>query len=247
MGSGRKARATCAGVIVAPEKQNTILASLEAEDRALISSYLKPVKLTQGEVIDPPNSIVSHVRFPVDGILSVVAESPEGRNTEVGLVGREGLTGLALVTGGGQSPLKTFVQVEGYALSIEREAFAEALSSSARLKELCLLYIQALSTQTAYTAMAHRRAKLGECLARWLLMCHDRAATDDLAITHQFIADSLGVRRSGVTVALHLLEGRRAIRVERGVVRITDRNGLEREANGYYGSAEAEYRRLLLS
>ena len=99
--------------------------------------------------------------------------------------------------------------------------------------------------QTAHTVLAQGRAKLEERLARWLLMSHDRAEGDELPLTHEFLALMLGVRRAGVTMATHLLEGRGVIRATRGQLMVVDRKGLEEIAGGTYGVPEAEYRRLI--
>ena len=115
---------------------------------------------------------------------------------------------------------------------------------SSTLRPLLLLYAYTFLIQTAQTAKANARSSLDERLARWLLMAHDRLETDDLNITHEFLSVMLGVRRSGVTVALNLLEGTALISINRGVVTIVDRKGLKAAANGAYGVTEAEYKRV---
>jgi hypothetical protein len=104
---------------------------------------------------------------------------------------------------------------------------------------------RAFAIQVAFTALANGRAKLEERLARWLLMVHDRVVGDRIVLTHEYMAVMLGVRRPGVTVALHILEGKGAIRSHRGEVVIKDREGLAAEAGGGYGQPETEYARLL--
>ena len=120
----------------------------------------------------------------------------------------------------------------------------EAMQTSPTLQALLLRYGQALMVQTAQTALANGRAKIGERLARWLLMAHDRADGDELPLVHEFLALMLGVRREGVTLALQRLEGINLIGAKRGRITILDRKGLEECADGSYGVPEAEYERL---
>jgi CRP-like cAMP-binding protein len=107
-----------------------------------------------------------------------------------------------------------------------------------------LHYAHVFMVQTAQTALANGRSKVEERLARWLLMAHDRVGGDDLNLTHEFLGIMLGVRRSGVTVALGSLEDSGHIRASRGVITILNRKALERAAGGIYGVAEAEFKRL---
>ena len=119
------------------------------------------------------------------------------------------------------------------------------MEKSSTLQPLLLRYAHTFLIQATQTAKANARSSLDERLARWLLMAHDRLETDDLNITHEFLSVMLlGVRRSGVTVALNLLEGTALISINRGVVTIVDRKGLKAAANGAYGVTEAEYKRV---
>jgi hypothetical protein len=119
------------------------------------------------------------------------------------------------------------------------------MSDSPELRNVLLRYSQAFMIQTAHTALANGRAKLEERLARWLLMAHDRVNGDEVPLVHEFLALMLGVRRAGVTVALHMLEGQALIRASRGKIVVLDRQGLEEAANGLYGVPEREYERLM--
>ena len=119
------------------------------------------------------------------------------------------------------------------------------MDESRSLHDLFLKYVQAFMAQTAHTAMANACAKLPERLARWLLMAHDRIPGDRLALTHEFLALMLAVRRAGVTEAVHDLESRDLIEASRGEIMVCIRKGLEKIAGPFYGAPEAEYRRLL--
>ena len=144
-----------------------------------------------------------------------------------------------------QTPHQTFIQVAGSGLRMRAEDLEAAMGASPSLKVLLLRWVQALMIQTAQSALANGRYTIQERLARWLLMCHDRLDGDDLPLTHEFLSLMLGVRRSGVTEALHVLEGVRIVKTSRGRIHLLDRGRLEEIAGGCHGLAEAEYGRLI--
>jgi CRP-like cAMP-binding protein len=155
------------------------------------------------------------------------------------------MTGLAIVLGHDQSTNETIIQASARALRIESEHLRAALRSSPTLTSALLRYVHVFMTQASQTALAFGRAKLSERLARWLLMWQDRLQTPHLTITHEFLALLLGVRRQGVTVALHELEGKGLIKGTRNQVTILDRQGLLVLAGGFYGVPEADYDRTV--
>ena len=120
-----------------------------------------------------------------------------------------------------------------------------ALAASATLRTTLLRYAQALSVQVSFTALSNAVHQIDERLARWILVCDDRIASGELALTHQYLSVMLAVRRPSVTTALHVLEGNGLIRAARGLITIRDRAGLEDFAGDAYGKAEREYERLL--
>lgn len=225
--------------------ENNLIATLPEPDRVLIEPHLKAVDLGLGKSLEKPGERVETVYFPLSGVGSMVAVGSKGRRIEAGLFGREGMSGSTIVTAAERSPHETFIQVAGHGLSIEAGRLRELMDTSPSLTRHLLRYTQALFTQTAHTALSNGQAKLEERLARWLLMCHDRLDGDDLELTHDFLAVMLGVRRAGVTVGTHLLEGKGLIRAVRKRITIMDREGLEVEAQQSYGVPESEYIRLI--
>lgn len=225
--------------------KNELLRRLNQEDLDLIEPYLVRSELPLRTMLENRNSPIEFVYFLEDGIGSIVAKMPMGRDTEVGLIGFEGMTGTALVLGDDQSTHECYVQLAGEAHRLPADRFLSVLSQSETLRPFLLRYVQLLFIQTGYTALVNARSKLEERLARWLLMCDDRVASDRLTITHEFLAIMLGVRRPGVTVALQILEGKGLIRANRGEIILRDRNGLIELADGAYGEPEGEYRRLI--
>jgi CRP-like cAMP-binding protein len=233
---------------VVPEverSENRLLRALSPGDLALLEPNLEPVSLKRGDVLIRPNERIEHIYFPVDCIGSVVAITPEGRRIEVGIFARDGMSGTSVLLGSDRSPHETFVQVPGAALRMDTDKFTDATRKSQSLHQLLLRYVEAFQVQVAHTALSHGSYTIEERLARWLVMCHDRLDGDDLPLVHEFLALMLGVRRSGVTLALQMLEGAGVIHAKRGLVTVRDRAKLLEIAGGSYGVPEAEYRRLI--
>jgi CRP-like cAMP-binding protein len=225
--------------------RNILLAKLSSADLALIEFHLTPVTLAVRDALEEPNEPVASIFFPETGIVSVVAADHEDRKIEAGVIGREGMTGVAVVLGDDRSANETYVQVAATGHRIATAVLRDAMDSSNSMRDLFLRYAQVFLTQVVQTALANGRAKIDERLARWLLMAHDRLDGLELPLTHDFLALMLGVRRPGVTEALHLLEGKRLIGTNRGRILVLDRDGLEKLAGGSYGIPEAEFRRLM--
>jgi CRP-like cAMP-binding protein len=225
--------------------RNLLLASLSAADLDLLRPNLGPVTLALRQVLEKPDKRVDAAYFPDEGFASVVAAQPRGAQVEVGLVGREGMTGLAIVLGNDSSPHSTYVQAAGRGQRISAIELRRALQDSASLHGSLLKYVQVFMVQAAHTAIANARAKLDERLARWILMAHDRLDGPSLPLTHEFLSLMLGVRRAGVTEALHVLVRQKLILSARGAIVVLDRKGVERRAGDAYGVPEKEFRRLL--
>jgi CRP-like cAMP-binding protein len=223
---------------------NHLLSALSRGDFALLSDHLKPVRLELRHPIEDSNKPIKHVYFPYDGVVSVVAVGTGGRESEVGLIGREGMTGINVVLGDDRSPHSTYVQVSGKGQRMKADDLREAMLESPSMRNCFLRFAQAFMVQTTHTAVANGRGKIEERLARWLLMVHDRLERNELPLTHEFIALMLNVRRAGVTEALQALNRKGLLTAKRGGIGVQDRAGLEAQANGLYGIPEAEYLRL---
>jgi CRP-like cAMP-binding protein len=224
-----------------PSHRNILLASLSTEDQALLDRRLEAVDLNQRDVLFEPNVPIEYVYFFEGGLSSEIVVSPDGERIEVGCVGREGLSGIPVVLGLDRTPHHAFIQVGGPALRIRAHDLQRAMDESRSLRALLLRFAHVFMIQIAATALADGRYSLEQRLARWLLMTHDRIGRDELPLTHEFLALMLGVRRPGVTEALHVLEGERLIKAQRALIKVQDRSGLETRAGGCYGVPEAEY------
>jgi CRP-like cAMP-binding protein len=225
---------------------NILLRALSPQDYALLEPYFERSRLNVRDCLYTANEPIERVYFPEGGLGSIVSEQEEGDVVEIGLYGKDGFSGSPVVLGAGQSPNTSFIQVgDAPSLSLRSEHLLEACDRSRSLKTLLLRFAHTLAVQAGSTAAANAHFALPERLARWLLMCHDRVEGDQIELTHEFMSIMLAVRRSGVTVTLHTLEGTGAIRSTRGLVTILDRSRLEEIAGSSYGHAEAEYRRLI--
>jgi CRP-like cAMP-binding protein len=213
--------------------KNRILSRLSAADMALLRPDLESIELPLRYVCEEANKPITHSYFIEYGLASIVAANGLKR-LEVGLIGCEGMTGLPVVLGNDRSPNETFMQVAGDGTRITADKLREAILQSRSLERALLGFVHRFMNQTASTALSNGTATVEERLARWLLMANDRLRGDEVPLTHEFLSLMLGVRRAGVTVALHYLEHRALIRIARKRIVITDRMGLEAAANGTY-------------
>jgi CRP-like cAMP-binding protein len=221
--------------------RNRLLLSLDDAALSALAPVSVPLALRQRLDIEGP---AETVYFIEDGVASVIADVDGKMAVELGIVGREGMVGLGVVYRDDENPFVTLMQVEGTAFAVEAGRLRSLMDERSDVQNVMLRFARAFSIQVASTALANGRAKLDERLARWLLMVGDRAGMS-FTITHEFVSVMLGVRRSGVTLAIQILEGKGLIRATRGSVTIVDRAGLIEVANSSYGFAERHYERLL--
>lgn len=215
------------------------------EDYALIAPHLRRCGARRGDTLFFGDAEIETVWFMDAGLCSLVTVSNGGQRVEAGIWGSEGFAPVAPVLGADLSKFEGQVQMPGECWRMSAAALQDAIGRSARLHMLLLRYVQTLQTQIAHTALSNAVHTVEERLARWLLMCHDRVEGNELALTHEFLATVLAVRRPSVTTSLHLLEGSGFIRAERGCVIIRNRAAMEEFAADGYGAPEREYARLI--
>jgi|SRR5919205_1918411 CRP-like cAMP-binding protein len=207
---------------------NWLLAGLSREEYERLLPDLEPVALSLGEVLYRPQEPVSHIYFPDNGcVVSLLASMADGAITEVGAVGSEGMVGVCVFWGVRTTPYGARVQIPGGAMRMRADALRGVLGEVRPLHGILLRYTHALMVQVAQTAACNRFHTLEQRLARWLLVCHDRARSDGFPLTQEFIAEILGVRRPGVTETAAGLRARKLIAYSRGHITVTDRRGLE--------------------
>jgi CRP-like cAMP-binding protein len=199
------------------------------------------IALGERQVVERPGQFVSNVHFIESGVLSVLAVSPGDRNIQLGMIGVEGMTGLAAILGADRSPNRVVVQGAGSALRASIEDVRRAMESSLVLRQHLLHFVHLFMAQAGQTTLSIAWAKVEERLARWILMAHDRFGSDEMRVTHEQLGLFLGVRRPAITVAIHFLEGDQLIKSTRSLICVVDREGLRKRARGSYGLAEVEY------
>ena len=192
-----------------------------------MAPLLEPVRCPLAQVLVEQDAEIRFTYFLEAGIASLVPISPDGQSAEGGIVGREGYITPATILGSKTIPYKIEIQMVGDGHRIPCKALLAASHASFALRDVLLRFAQALMVQMTYSVLANAVHHIDERLARWLLMVHDRSDSDDLALTHNFMALMLAVRRPSVTTTLHVLEGNGFIRSDRGYVTIRDRAALE--------------------
>ena len=196
-------------------------------------------------VIYEPNGAITHVYFPTGCIISLVTYLEDGSAVEMATIGLEGMVGLPIFLGSDTMPSRAFGQIPGDALRITAAAFKAAIKRNRPLVRVLNRYTQALFNQVAQTTACNRVHLVEQRCARWLLQTHDRVGSDQFFLTQEFLAQMLGVRRSGVSAAAGLLQKAGLIRYARGRITVLDRPGLESAACECYGVIKREFDRLL--
>lgn len=227
--------------------ENQILAALPRREFERLRERLDLIELGFGDVLMRQNEPIQYVYFPRTGIVSLVATMPNQDTVEVGMVGREGMAGLSVFLGGEQAMLRVLVRAPGEAWRLSSRAFKEVCREGGQLPELLARYAQALLALVSQSAACNLLHSAEARLRRWLLMAHDRMASDEFYVTQEFIAGLLGVSRPTVSIVASSIQRAGHIQYRRGKVRILDRQGLEMQSCPCYNLICKEYGRLLRS
>lgn len=225
--------------------QNELLARLSPEDLSLFSAELVPIRFEKRDLLIAADKTIQRTYFLEAGIASVVASTADGIQTEVGIIGKEGMIDVATALGSITAPLEIFIQAPGHGYTLPALSFQEAMAKSATLRAVILGYAQMFLVQISHTALAAASLSIRSRLARWLLMCDDRTEGVEIPMTHEFLSLMLSVRRPGVTEAVQSVEATGAIRAHRGMIEIRDRALLKQIAGDGYGSPEAYAAKLI--
>jgi len=225
-----------------PPAENHLIERLPRPDRQRLLKASEPVELMLTEVLCERGEPLRHLYFPIDAFISQVTQVDHHPGLEVSLVGREGVLGAALVLGVRTARLRALVRGAGSARRIGVSAFQREMALSAALRSGLSLYLHLLMVQMAAAAGCQRFHQIAPRLARWLLMCHDRARADRFHATHECLASVLGVRRVGITIAAGALQRAGLIGYHRGEVTVLDRPGLEAASCSCYAADLQAYR-----
>ena len=225
-------------------RQNQLLAALPEAIWQRWLPALEAVELPLGKVLYEPGATITHAYFPTTALVSLQYVTEDGAPSGSAVTGAEGVVGIALFMGGESTASRAVVQCGGRGYRISARALKAEFRDEA-VQRLLLRFTQALMTQMAQTAVCNRHHALVRQLCRWLLVSLDRLDGHDLAMTHELIANMLGVRREGVTEAALKLQVAGLIRYSRGHITVLDRGGLESRACECYAVVKREYDRLL--
>lgn len=225
--------------------QNDLIAGLPGKDSRHFLLGCNQVELVFGNILSEPGEIIRHVYFPTDSVISLVTPIDGHSSLDVALVGSEGMYGIPLLLGVDVSPLHAVVQGSGPAWRMEAERFHSELEHSAALQKGLKRYVYVLISQLAQTAACNRFHVVEERLARLLLTTRDRMHSEEFRITHELLAQMLGVRRVGVTKAAGALQKKKLISYSRGNVKIHDIGGLEAASCRCYRADKEIYDRIL--
>jgi CRP-like cAMP-binding protein len=224
---------------------NHLLAGLPRKEWEVLSQHLELVRMRAGQLLTDSGQRIHHVYFPTTAIVSMLSLLENGATSEIAAIGNEGLVGIPVLTGGDTMPCRVEVRTPGFAYRLSAAMLKQEFSHSPAIQRAALLYVQAVLTQIAQTAVCNRHHSLNKQLCRWLLLALDRMASNELVITQQVIANMLGVRREGVTEAAGKLEDLGLIHHSRGHITVLDRHGLEAHSCECYKLVKREFDRLL--
>ncbi len=225
--------------------KNHLLAALPKEEFVRLEPHLQFVSLPLGKAIYEAGDKMTHVYFPTTAIISMLYIMENGGTAEIGIAGNNGLIGSALFMGSESTSSRAVVQSTGDAIRIKAKPLQTEFDRGGLFQKLLLRYTQSLMTQISQTAVCNRLHKVDQQLCRWLLINHDQLETNTLVMTQVLIADMLGVRREGVTIAAKKLQVKGLIKYVRGTITMLDRKGLEEAACECYQIVMDEYERLL--
>lgn len=231
-------------------RKNHLLAALPDAEFERLSPHLELVKMTLGEILYESGGRLHHVYFPTTAIVSLQYVMENGASAEIAGIGNEGMVGVAIFTGGETMPNRAFVLCAGHAYRLRSPWLRDELNRSGgrrrgALQNLLRRYTQALITQMSQTAVCNRHHLVEQQLCRWLLLSIDRSLSNELAMTQELIASTLGVRREGITEVAGKLQHDGLISYRRGHITVLDRPGLEKRACECYQVVKTEFDRLL--
>jgi CRP-like cAMP-binding protein len=226
-------------------RANGLIAALPQEDAARLLPHLEPLTWGLGEVLYHPDCAPAFLYFPTTAMVSLVVTLANGLTAEMGVVGREGVVGVALFMGGASTTSQALIQSAGSGFRLRAAVMHEEFQRGGTFHKLLLRYTQALLTQIAQTAVCNRLHSIEQRLCRWLLLTQDRVPPGEVRMTHAFIGQMLAVRRESITLVARRLQAVGVIRYTPGHITIVDRQGLEARVCECYEVVQNEFVRLL--
>jgi CRP-like cAMP-binding protein len=225
--------------------KNHLLAALPNDEFERIEPNLEPVSMPLGKVLYESGDKMTHIYFPTTAIISLLYIMENGATAEIGIAGNNGLVGIALFMGGETTSSRAVVQSAGDSVRMKAKDLQTAFALGGVFQNILLRYTQSFMTQISQTAVCNRLHTVEQQLCRWLLINHDQLESNKLVMTHDLIANMLGVRREGVSIAAGHLQQKGLIKYVRGTITMLDRVKLEAAVCECYQVVMDEYDRLL--
>ena len=225
--------------------QNRLLTLLPEEERTRLTQLTERIETRHGDTVFRQHEPIGAVDFPLRGVISVVVMMEDGAVAEVGTIGNEGMAGVPLLLGTERSPAQAFYQVPGEALRMPAHVLRAEVEKGGRFADILRRYAQGFLNQVSQSAACNRLHPVEQRLCRWILMSQDRTGGDEIALTQEFLAQMLGVRRATVSIAAGMLQKAGMIRYNRGLIHVTDRARLEESSCECYAVVLREFERLL--
>ena len=209
-----------------PVQGNQLLAALSQSEYQRLIPYLHPVSLMAGQVLYEPGETITEVYFPIQALISLISIQQDQLKAEIGLVGRQGMVGIATVLGGSSTMDLVMVQLAGSALKLDASILKTEFKRGGELQKVLLLYTQALLTQMVQNGVCQAHYSVKARLACWLLLAQSYSQQEELLWTQEFISNLLNTRRASITEAVNSLSKAGTIRSQRGKITILDRQAL---------------------
>jgi CRP-like cAMP-binding protein len=205
---------------------NELLAALPERELRAITPALQPVQLGRSTELEAPNERIEFVYFPTGGVASIVAVDESGETVDTAMIGREGMTGLAVFLGTGQTPMRTIVQVPLTGFRMAADALREEIVRGGTLVRLLQRHTQVVMTTMAQLILCNRIHRLDQRAARWLMQVDERVEENPFHVTQEFLAQMIGVQRPALSLAMRQFKDAGLVKYSRGQISVADREGL---------------------
>ena len=225
--------------------RNRLLTALPKREYDRLRPDLERVALPLRTILYEADGPITHVFFPLNGVVSLVIIVEGNIDLEVGTIGNEGMVGTPIFLGAQSSPTRAISQIAGEAMRMETSLFQKEMKRRGPLYSLVQRYTQAMINQISHSTVCNHRHSVEQRMCRWLLMSHDRMGSDEFMLTQEFLAQMLGVRRPTVTTVARILQKAGLISYHRGRISVLDRKGLEAASCECYRVVTDELDRLL--
>jgi CRP-like cAMP-binding protein len=225
--------------------QNRLLATLHPKELQELIAHFQVIHLKAGDQIAAPGQTLAHVYFPIDSAISLFYRLENGESAGIAVIGNEGMFSVAQALGGVAMPYWAIVETSGHVFQVDVEILNEMTGCMASLHETLLLYAQASLTQVSQTVVCEKHHSLNQQLCQHLLLINDKSLSDDFRLTHEAIANMLGVRRESITDAAGELREMGLIDYNRGHIKVLNRPELEKQCCECYEVVRQEFARLL--